>query len=334
MTLSLTEVALAGGSAEALLSVPAAAGVGQILGPGGKSLVIGRPANLRRWAASHLGSGKPRRKGARPPVDLRPVADAIAFAVASSGFHLRLLFERLMARHVPPSARRDLRPAAYLHVDLADRYPRIAVRRGLEGAPLATLYGPFKDRGAADRARQDLEKVHRLRPCDYAFEPDPALPLGLGCVYAQVGSCAAPCLARIPEAEYRALAARVVTFLEAATHRPAELEALARPWVARASSFGLVAERGSAGVELYPVAAMAVREEGGVVQGEDEALDAALDRLDWAAGKGPRDDSAWLASWLHAPRRSGVYLTLDEPPVASHLADRLRVAGLGTAVEG
>ena len=330
MTPSLTEVALDRDLAGALLCVPATAGVGQILGPGGKSLVIGRPASLRRWAASHLGAGKPRRKGARPPVDLRPVATSIAFAVATSGFHLRLLFERLMARHVAPSDRRDLRPPAYLHVDLADRFPRVTVRRGLEGAPLATLFGPFRDRGAADRARQLLEKVHRLRPCDYAFEPDPALPLGLGCVYAQVGSCAAPCLARIGEADYRALAARAVALLAAPLDRPAEMDALLRPWVARASAFGLIAERGSAGLELYPVAAMGVREEGRSVEGEGEALDATVDRLDWNAREDARDDSAWLAAWLWAPRRAGVYLALDGPPVAARIAERLRSAGLGT----
>jgi excinuclease ABC subunit C len=328
---SLTEVALDGGPDEALLRVPAAAGVGQILGPGGRSLVIGRPANLRRWASSHLGGAKPRKKGTRPPVDLRPVAKSIAFAVATSGFHQRLLFERLMSRHVSPSERRDLKPAAYLHVDLADRFPRIVVRRGLESASLPNLFGPFRDRGAADRARQALEKLHRLRPCDYVFEPEPALPLGLGCMYAQVGSCAAPCLARIGEEEYRTLAARAVALLSSGAARTGAIDTLVRPWVARASAFALVAERGSAGLELYPVSGMAVREEGGVVAAADETLDAAVDRLDWGVEGGPRDDSAWLAAWLQAPRRGGAYLPIHGHPEAEPLARRLDAAGLGTA---
>ena len=36
-------------------SFPPAAGVGQILADGERNLVIGRPSNLRRWAAGHLG---------------------------------------------------------------------------------------------------------------------------------------------------------------------------------------------------------------------------------------------------------------------------------------
>jgi hypothetical protein len=329
VTLSLTQVALDGGLAEALLGLPAAAGVGQILGPGGKSLIIGRPANLRRWAASHLGSGKPRKKGARPPVDLRPVASAVAFTVSTSPFHQRLLFERLMAWYVAPSARRDLKPAAYLHVDLADRFPRLAVRSGLQDAPVSTLYGPFRDRAAADRARQALDKLHRTRPCDFAFEPDPALPLGLGCLYAQVGTCAAPCLARVSEAEYRSLARKAAALLASSDGRPPEIEALLRPWVAPAPALALIAERGSNGLELYPVRAAAVGEEGSVVQAPGEPLVAALGRVDWTGAADSHDDSPWLSSWLHAPRRRGVYAVIDGPPVAEHLVDRLRAAGLG-----
>jgi hypothetical protein len=104
----LTEVVLGGDLAEAMEALPAAAGVGQIRATGGRSLVIGRPANLRRWAASHLGQARPRKKGGRPPLDLRPVAASIAFVETTSPFHQRLLFERLMGRTVAPSARRDL----------------------------------------------------------------------------------------------------------------------------------------------------------------------------------------------------------------------------------
>jgi hypothetical protein len=73
-------------------------------------------------------------------------------------------------------------------------------------AGLLAAYGPFRDRGAAEKARAGLHKLIPLRPCDYTFEPDPTLPLGLGCLYAQVRSCAAPCLSRVTEEAYRGLA--------------------------------------------------------------------------------------------------------------------------------
>jgi len=39
--------------------LPAAAGVGQLLGPGGQSLLLAPTSNLRRWAAARLGLGGP-----------------------------------------------------------------------------------------------------------------------------------------------------------------------------------------------------------------------------------------------------------------------------------
>ena len=102
-----TSIELEGDCAAALARLPPRAGVGQILGPDGRNLVVGRPANLRRWAANHLGLGRPVAKGKRPPTDLSPIATAVAFAEATSPFHQRVLFERLMDRHVPRAQRRD-----------------------------------------------------------------------------------------------------------------------------------------------------------------------------------------------------------------------------------
>ena len=108
--------------------------------------------------------------------------------------------------HVAPSARRDLKPAAWLHLDPGARFPRLTVRP-MAGDP-AGLFGPFRNRPAAARAVAALHKLFPLRPCDFVFEPAPDLSLGLGCVYAQVRTCAAPCLSRVSEDGYRGLAGR------------------------------------------------------------------------------------------------------------------------------
>ncbi|MGH9886161.1 MAG: hypothetical protein ACREBE_11565, partial [bacterium] len=41
-------------------------------------------------------------------------------------------------------------------------------------------------------AIEALHAVFPLRPCDFVFEPAPDLAVGLGCVFAQVRTCAAP----------------------------------------------------------------------------------------------------------------------------------------------
>jgi len=302
-----------------LAQLPRAAGVGQILASGARNLLIGRAANLRRWFATHLGAGRPPRKGARPPTDLSPLAATLAWAETTSVFHQRLLFERSMGEHVPLSARRDLKTPAFLHLDASERFPRASVRPAGAGS----LYGPFRDRRAAQRALEALHKRLPLRPCDYSFEPDPALPLGLGCLYAQVRSCAAPCLARIGEAPYRDLAAQAARLLADPESR-AELADAIPPWVSGAR-LGLVVERGRAGVELYPVS------EGEVLDGRARTcaaqdLESTLAGLDWSPGQTSRDDRPWLSAWLHGPRKAGAYLPLVEGEDPAILARRVRRA--------
>jgi len=304
-------VPLEPGLTEALAGVPAAAGVGQVLGPEGRNLVIGRAANLRRWAVSRLGRGKPAPRGQRPPLDLSPVATAVAHAATTSPFQQRLVYERLMARHVPPSDRRDLRPPAFLHLDPTERFPRLVVRRieqGTEG-----LFGPFRDRRAAEKARDALHHTHPLRPCDYTFEPDPALPLGLGCLYAQVRSCAAPCLARVTEQDYRALAARVAEALARGDQRAGDSPL--PPWVAAAGGRGVVVARSASGVELYPVRAGRVLDRASVVAPAD-GWQAALESLAWDEDPPLADtvgDWPWLSAWLHSPAGRGSWIARPAP---------------------
>jgi hypothetical protein len=307
--------------AAALDALPPRSGVGQILGPGEKNLVIGRAANLRRWAAGHLGQGRPPAKGRRPRTDLRPVAKAVRWAATTSAFHQRLVYERLMAEYVKPEARRDLKPTAYIHLDTDERFPRLSVR-GPDASP-RNLFGPFRDRRAAARAIDALHKLHPLRPCDFTFEPAVDLALGLGCVYAQVRTCAAPCLVRASEDDYRALAVQAQTFLSRPEARAAEVASWAPPWVAAmAGARGLVVEKTRGAIELYPVREGTVLEEASMKVAEG-GLPEAVERLRWPAPDPPRDDRRWLSAWLHAPKRTGFYLVVGEADDARALAQKI-----------
>jgi hypothetical protein len=314
--LSLTTVELGGEPAGALHAVPAAAGVGQILGPEGRNLVIGRGANLRRWAASHLGLGPPPKPGARPRTNLCGLAVAVRYATTDSEFGQRHRYERLMGAYVSASARRDLKPPVWLSLAPQERFPRVLVR---DATPAdAHLFGPFRDRAAAVRARDLLHKKFALRPCDYTFEPHPELALGQGCLYAQVRSCAAPCLSRVSEEDYRALAAGAASFLASPDARAGELPA----WVARLrASRALVAERTRSGWELFALA------EGHVVDEQlasEDALAEAIGQLRWDAPP-VADDHAWVTAWLYAPKRKGTWQAVgDGPP--TDLAASVRAA--------
>jgi hypothetical protein len=296
--------------AVALGEVPAEPGVAQILGPEERNLVIGRASNLRRWAASHLGSGPPPKKGERPRTDLRPLATAIKHAATHSAFQQRLLYERLMARHVPLRDRGDLRPPASLHLDVSERFPRVSVRSGWM-PPGPGSYGPFRDRASAHQALAAVHKRFPLRPCDYSFEPAPDLPLGVGCLYFQVRTCAAPCVQRTAEEEYRQLAGQAAHFLGAPWERPTEVGDQIPPWVGLENgSQAVIVERGPGGIELHPVRDWAVLDHA-VVRAAEADLDGALQRLRWdAPAAAQRDDRAWLLAWLHTPRRQAAFVPL------------------------
>jgi hypothetical protein len=133
----------------------------------------------------------------------------------------------------------------------------------------------------------------------------------------------------VTEDAYRTIAHEVADLLASVRARPPEMAALLEPWVASADgSLGLVSERGSGGLELYPVVRSAVFEEGATTLAEGEPAEAALARLTWPEDAPQRDDSAWLSSWLHAPRRAGRYSVFLERPSLAALAERLRSDGL------
>ena len=313
---------LAGDVAGAVARVPAAPGVGEILGPEGRSLVLAAASNLRRWAASRLGLGKPVPAGRRPRTNLAGVATAIGWVRADGPFRQRLVYERLMAPRVPLTARRDLKTPAFLHLDPTQRFPRVTVRGAEEGP--ARLFGPFRDRRAAEKARDAILRLFPLRPCDYVFEPDPAWPTGLACLYAQVRSCAAPCLLRVDGEAYRALAARAAAWLALPSARGEAPPAVPAIVASVEGSRGVIVDAGRREIGLYPVSGGRVLEDDAITVAP-EGVEAAVARLRWRSPNGP-DDWPWLASWLRTPRGRASYVVAGETPDREALAAAVRAA--------
>ena len=322
---ALASVPLAGEPRTALAAVPAGPGVGQILGPDGRNLMLALTQNLRRWAGAQLGQAPKPAAGAparRPRTNLVGIATAIAWLETDGPFRQRLAYERWHATLAPRPARRDLKPPFFIHLDPAERFPRASVR-ALGPGP---LYGPFRDRQAAEKAKDALQRRIPLRPCDFSFEPDPALPLGLGCLYAQVRSCAAPCLARVSETEYRALAVGALQWLADPAGR-SDAPAAVPSFVGAAAGRAVIVDRGRRSIGLVPVAGGRVLDASVLEAGTEEQLDAAVDRLAWPeAGAG--EDWPWLTGWLRSPRvRASFVLVADSPqPGALRAAVRAALA--------
>jgi hypothetical protein len=313
---------LAGDVAGAVARVPAAPGVGEILGPEGRSLALAPASNLRQWAAARLGLGKPTPAARRPRTNLAALATAVGWVRADGPFRQRLIYERLMALRVPLAARRDLKAPAFLHLDPTQRFPRVTVRDAEEGS--VRLFGPFRDRRTAEKARDAVLRLFPLRPCDYAFEPDPGWPRGLACLYAQVRSCAAPCLGRVSEEEYRALAARAADWLALPSARGDAPPAVPATVASVEGSRGVVVDAGKREVGLYPVSRGRVLDEAAIAVAPAD-LDAAVAGLGWPSPDGP-DDWPWLASWLRTPRGRASYVLASDPEDRGALAAAVRAA--------
>ena len=250
----------------------------------------------------------PSKPGVRPRVNLRLIARALRFCATASGFEQRLVYERLMARHVPLAKRRDLKPPAYLRLELLERFPRLVSSD--RSGELSGLFGPFADRRAAAKARDQLEKRFALRPCDFVFEPEPSLPLGLGCVYAQVRSCAAPCLQRVSEESYRTTAAEVARALASPTDRTGAAFLDVPDWVACAAHRGCVVESVADALQVFPI------RDGSVIDAEvrsvpEGELASCLEALGFTLPEIAADDTPWLASWLRGKRKGAYFVVPD-----------------------
>jgi hypothetical protein len=331
---TLARVALDGGVEPAVAQLPASAGVVLILGPEGRSLLLATASNLRRWAASRLGvAASPRASGGparRPRTSLAGIATEIAWLATDGPFRQRLAYERLAAEQQPASAPRSSRPPAFVRLDPRERFPRASV----EAEAGEWSFGPFRDRRAAEKARDELQRAFALRPCDYAFEPRPDLPLGLACLYAQVRSCAAPCLSRATESEYRTLAAEAAAWLSDPSRRAAEGGAAAgRSGTARRAVHGavgsaagraLVVDRGKRSVALVPLRSGRVLEHAMVVI-DPARLDEAVGRLAWPATEAA-SDWPWLTGWLRGARARASFVVVSESWGEAELRDAVRRA--------
>ncbi len=320
---ALARVELSGPLPSVLEAVPRAPGVGQLFGPEGQSLLLATTSNLRRWAESNLGllPTRPAKAARRPKTSLAGIAAAVAWVVTEGPFGQRLAYERLAARAVPRPPRPDLKPPAFLRLDAGERCPRVTVQGPAE--PDA-CFGPFRDRRAAEKARDAVQRLFALRPCDFVFEPDPALPLGLACLYAQVRSCAAPCLVRVGEAEYRALAARAAAWLAAPSQRAAEPVAAVPAPVAAADGRAVIVDATKRGVSLYPVSAGRVLDAAVVATAAAE-LESALGRVAWPDAGGP-SDWPWLTAWLRGARARAAFVPVEAAWSLAELHAAVRAA--------
>lgn len=130
------------------------------------------------------------------------------YSEVGSDFATALLMLQAVRRYCGERVRKHLhlRPPSLLRLAWENRYPRMYVTNRVTQRALATTYGPFQSRAAAERYLDDSLIFFELRRCTEELHPDPTFP---GCVYSEMKMCLAPCFKGCSDERYAAEAEQV-----------------------------------------------------------------------------------------------------------------------------
>ncbi len=165
---------------------------------------ISKTANLRRRMHRLLA---PSSAGGKR-LHLGGTAVRLDYSEVGSEFATALLMLQAVRRYCGERVRKHLhlRSPSLLRLAWENRYPRVYVTNRVTQRALATTYGPFQSRAAAERYLDDSLNFFELRRCSEELHPDPAFP---GCVYSEMKMCLAPCFKGCSDERYAAEAEQV-----------------------------------------------------------------------------------------------------------------------------
>jgi excinuclease ABC subunit C len=210
-------------AAEALRALPSANGVVALFGHGAADRPhLMKAANIRRRLQRLLEPAE----GQTKRLNLRDRIARIAWRTTASEFESLLLLHRAMSLAFgTEEARKRMRLAPPYTIRFAaeNAYPRIYVTNHLRRRSLATTFGPFASRFAAERCCEAIEELFLIRRCYIELHPSPDDP---GCIYGEMKKCMAPCQQRCTDEQYSDECAQVLAFLQTqGASRIGELEA-------------------------------------------------------------------------------------------------------------
>ncbi len=164
---------------------------------------ISKTANLRRRMHRLLApqSASTSSLGASKRLHLGGRVARLEYSETGSQFATSLLLLRATREFFGDRAkeRLHLRPPALLRLASENPYPRVYVTNRLTQRALASTYGPFASRAAAERFLDESLNFFELRRCTPELDPDPAFP---GCVYSEMKMCLAPCFRGCTDERY------------------------------------------------------------------------------------------------------------------------------------
>ncbi len=190
----------------AVAGAPAGPGVYRMLDQDGTVLYVGKAKRLSRRLAAYT-------RLAGLPVRLQRMVQRTAevvFVSTASEAEALLLEASLIKRYAPPFniVLRDDKSFPSILIRTDHPYPQLLKHRGARKAQ-GHYFGPYASAGAVNRTLVALQKAFLLRSCSDAEFASRTRP----CLLYQIKRCAAPCVGRVAQEDYRALVEEAHRFL-------------------------------------------------------------------------------------------------------------------------
>ena len=190
-----------------LRTLDSSPGVYRMLNAKAEVLYVGKARNLKARVSNY----------ARPSGHSGRIARMISETASMMFLTTRteteaLLLEQNLIKQLKPRYNvllRDDKSFPNILIPTDHPFPMIRKHRG-KRSDRGKYFGPFASAGAVNRTLNQLQRVFLLRTCTDAVFQSRTRP----CLLFQIKRCAAPCVGRISEQEYRALIDGATRFLE------------------------------------------------------------------------------------------------------------------------
>jgi len=191
---------------EQLATLSGSPGVYRMQDAKGDALYVGKARNLKKRVVAYT---KPVRLPARLQ---RMIALTVSMEIITTHTEAEaLLLEANLIKKLKPRYNillRDDKSFPYILITEGHDYAQVLKHRGARGKP-GRYFGPFASAGAVNRTITALQRAFLLRNCSDHIFAARTRP----CLQYQIKRCSAPCVGKVPQADYAAMVNQAHEFL-------------------------------------------------------------------------------------------------------------------------
>lgn len=194
-----------------LADFPQCPGVYFMRGEKGEILYIGKAKNLRKRLQSYFANLH--RQPGKVQELMHQVFD-IEIRILGSELEALLEESALIKQHQPYYNRqiKNYKAFPFLKIDTEEPYPRLSTTTEIDDEQ-ALYFGPYQRKRHLAALSDSLSRIFQLRECSSGlFRKQQTL--GSPCMAYEIGTCTAPCAAKVSMEEYRTQVFQVIAFLE------------------------------------------------------------------------------------------------------------------------